>query len=121
MPRTVRSRSRGLQDKLSRALHRLAAGLLQRLGADGARAQQHRHAARAVHDGGFDAQAAGAAVQNQQIITQLALHMGGRGGADAAKAVGAGRGHAPDCAVRTLAQGAQQRLRAGVRGAAQAD
>jgi hypothetical protein len=65
------------------------------LARDGAGAQQHGHAPRAIDDGAFNAHLARAAVQHQQGFAQLVLHMLRGGGAHAAKAVGAGRGHAP--------------------------
>ena len=81
-------------------------------------AQQHRRAARAVDDGRFDAHAARAAVQHQQLVAELLRHVLCRGGADAAEAVGAGRGQ-PAHAARGCRR--QQRVRHRVRRAAQAD
>ena len=80
-------------------------------------AQQHGLAARAVHDGRFNAYRASAAVQHQHVC-EFFCHVRRRGGADAPEAVGAGRGQPMHAARRA---GRQQALRHGVRGAAQAN
>ncbi|MPN37473.1 hypothetical protein SDC9_184992 [bioreactor metagenome] len=96
-----------------------AAGALDVVTRDRAGAQQHGHAARAVDDGGFDADLAGAAIQHQQFVAKFRCHVRCRGGAHAAKLVGAGRGHTKDGRILLLA-GQQQRVRHGVRWAAHA-
>ena len=96
----------------------LPAGRLYLFGRDGAGAQQHRSATRAVDDGGLYADRAGAAVEYQQALAKLTRYMGRRGRADTAELVGAGPGqtHHPQGAA-----GAQQGLRHRVGRAAQTD
>ena len=94
--------------------HGLAARGLELRARQHARAQQHGLAARAIDDGGFDADRARPAVEYQQVLAEFFLHVQGSGRADTAKAVGAGAGQAG-------AAGLQQGQRHRVRGAAQAD
>ena len=85
---------------------------------DLAGAQQHRLTPGAVDDGGLDTHIAFAAVQNQQVSTQLGLHVRCRGRAHAAKPVGTGGRDA----LHTQGQASgEQCLRYGVRGATQTD
>ncbi len=97
----------------------LPAGTFDIVARDGAGAQQHGHAARAVHDGRFNAHLAGTAIQHQQLITKFRSNVCCGGGAHTAKLVGAGGGYAPDGRVQLLA-GLEHGMRHGVRWAAQA-
>lgn len=72
------------------------------VGADGTGPQDDGHAAGEVDDRGFEPHLAGAAVEDQRHpATEFLAHVVGGGGADAAEAVGRGRGDAG-------AEGAQQ-------------